>query len=150
MKCGLGADRMDSFAQEQDASIPDALAKAWDRAVSAWDDPACHDEVIRLVAQHDAYAWAAARYRTRVGDPIGDRELARVKKAAEVTLYATATARKEASAKPYRAFIAVVVVLIAAMVIGLLYVKMKRDAPEPSPTPLQPTGETQTAPQPTK
>lgn len=150
VKCGLTADRMESFAQEGDAAVPDALAAAWDHAIAAWDDPARHDEVLRLVAQQDAYAWAAARYRTRAGDPIGDRQLARVKKAAEVTLYATATARKDTSAKPYRAVIAIVVILIALTVIGLLYVKMKRDTPMPTQPHTGPAGEPETAPKPTK
>jgi hypothetical protein len=122
---------MESFARERDASVPEVLATAWDRAVEAWDEPARHDEMIRLVAQHDAYAWAAAQYRERAGDPVGDRQLARIRKAAEATLFASATARKDQSPKPYRALTAVMIMLIVAAVAGLLYAMVMRDKAEP-------------------
>ncbi|HEU0033814.1 MAG TPA: hypothetical protein VFQ53_24470 [Kofleriaceae bacterium] len=140
-KCGLATERMDAFAQERDASIPDVLTAAWERAVEQWDDASRHDEVMRLVAQHDAYAWAAARYRTRAGDPIGDRQLERVRKAAEVTLFATASQRREPTGqKPYRALTTVMVLLVVAAIGGLLYATVVRDrsSTPPGATPAEP------------
>ncbi len=129
-KCGLTGARMDQFAQERDATVPDVLTTAWERTLEAWDDTSRHDEVMRLVAQHDAYAWAAARYRTRTGDAIGARQLERVRKAAEATLYATASVRAETSPKPYRALTAVLVMLILAAVAGVLYAMIVHDKAE--------------------
>lgn len=141
-RCGLAAARMESYAKETEAAIPDVLTAAWDRAAEAWDDPARHDEVIRLVSQHDAFTWAAARYRTRAGDPIGDRQLARIRKAAEATLYASATMRKDNAPKPYRALVSVLIMLIVAAIAGLLFVMVMRDnnveADKPNATPAVP------------
>jgi hypothetical protein len=115
------------------AALPDALSAAWDHAVEAWDDIARHDEVMRLVAQHEAYAWAASKYRTRAGDPIGDRQIARIRKAAEATMLASAAVRKETAPKPYRAVTAVLIMLIVAAVGGLLYAMVMRDNIEAEP-----------------
>jgi hypothetical protein len=145
---------METFAKQRDAAAPDALIAAWDLAVAGWADPARHDEVLRLVTQHDAYAWAAARYRTRAaeGEPaadtaIADRQLARLRKAAEAQLFASATLRADKTPKPYRALTAVLVMLIMAAIAGLLYaivvhdnldnVKAKTTPDEPA-RPLQP------------
>ncbi|MEO8699543.1 MAG: zinc ribbon domain-containing protein [Kofleriaceae bacterium] len=132
-KCGLVAARMETYAKDLDASIPEVLIAAWARAVESWDDPARHDEILRLATQHDAFAWVAARYRAR-GD---DRQLARIRKAAEATMFATATTRKDSSPRPYRALTAVLIMLIIAAVGGLLYAMMMRggDAPAESATP---------------
>jgi hypothetical protein len=114
----LLTSKMAAFSATRDATIPDALIAAWDLAVASWDVPARHDEVLRLVAQHDAYAWAAARYRTRAGDPVGDRELERVRKAAEVALLATQTKRP---ARTGRVIAVVLLVVTVAVLGGLLY-----------------------------
>lgn len=126
-RCGLAADRMETFASDRDANVPDVLGAAWEQALAAWDDPARHDEVMRLVAQHDAYAWAAARYRTRTGDPIGERGLARVRKAAEATMMASAAMRKDTAPKPYRALTTILIMLIVAAGAGLLWATVMRN-----------------------
>lgn len=144
-RCGLLAERMETFAAEKKTTHPfregggpppeappDVLVAAWDRAVEGWDDPSRHDEVMRLVAQHDAYAWAAERYRTRAGDPIGDRQLDRVSRAAEVTMRAAATPRSEPRAKPYRAATAVLVMLIVAAVVALLFAMIRKGSIQPT------------------
>ena len=130
-KCGLAADRMVVFGQERDAVVPEVLIAAWDRTLESWDDLARHEEVFRLVAQNDAFAWAAARYRTRAGDPIGDRQLARIRKSTETLLYATASARADKTPKPYRALIAVFLMLIIATAIGVLYAMLRAKAANP-------------------
>jgi hypothetical protein len=147
-RCGLAADRMESYARERDAAIPDVLSAAWERTEAAWDDPAGHAEVMRLVAAHDAYAWAAARYRTRAGDPIGDRQIAKIRKAAEATMLATATSRKDSTPKPYRALTAVMIMLIAAAIAALLYANVMREDIEAGSgvVPAQPIRETTPAP----
>ncbi|MEJ7598117.1 MAG: hypothetical protein WKG01_09435 [Kofleriaceae bacterium] len=137
-KCGLMAERMESFAADKKQAHPfresgaikpeappDALVAAWDRTILHWEEPVHHDELLRLVTQHDAYAWVAECYRTRGGDPISVRQLERVRRAAEVTLLATATPRAEERAKPYRAATAVLVMLIVAAVVGLLFAMLR-------------------------
>ena len=59
--CGLAHERMPAFAKTRD-DVAEPLTNAWQRALDAWDDRASHDEVLRLVSQHDAYAWAAAHF----------------------------------------------------------------------------------------
>lgn len=125
---------MESFAAARDAAIPDVLGTAWDKAVESWSDPARHDEILRLVAQHDAFAWAAARYRTRAGDPIADKQIDRVRKAAEVTLMSSATSRKSAGKNPYRSTTALLVLLVVLVVGGLVYAMVARDGgTQPTP-----------------
>ena len=117
-KCGLAVDRFDSFADKRDAEVPEALVAAWDRAVEQWDDPARHDELLRLVTANDAYAWAAARYRTKT-DPVGARQLERVRKAAEATMMSAAVVRAANAKKPFRGTTMVLVLLAVAMFAGL-------------------------------
>ena len=52
-KCGLAADHMAAYRRSQD-NVPEALEKAWQRALETWTDDACHEEVMRLVTQNDA------------------------------------------------------------------------------------------------
>ena len=153
-KCGLLAERMDSFAADKQQTHPfresgaikpeappDALVAAWDRVVEHWEDPQQHDELLRLVAQHDAYAWAAERYRARAGDPVSVRQLERVRRAAEVTMLATAMPRAEQKTRPYRAATAVLVMLIVAAVVGLLFAMIRGNSAAPAPgtvTPAKP------------
>ncbi|MBA3822048.1 MAG: hypothetical protein H0X17_24395 [Deltaproteobacteria bacterium] len=144
-KCGLSNDRMAAFQRARDASIPDALTAAWTRTQAQWTDPTAHDEVLRLVTQHDAYAWAAGQYReaaqTRPADPVAQQQLDRVRRAAEVTLLTTATTRQSAAQTPYRATIAVLGLLVIAAIAALIYAMARRgaasDDPPPPPPPPQ-------------
>jgi hypothetical protein len=117
---------MESFAAARDAAIPDVLGATWDKAVESWSDMAHHDEILRLVAQNDAFAWAAARYRTRAGDPIADKQIERVRRAAEVTLMSSAASRKDSGKNPYRATTALLVLLVVLTVGGLVYAMVAR------------------------
>ncbi len=138
-KCGLAADRMEGFAIERDAMVPEVLVAAWDRAVASWEDQKLHDEVMRLVAQNDAYAWAAARYRGKT-DPLGMRQLDRIRKAAELNMMSQATMRKaEAGPSPYRATTALLILLVVVLVAGLIYAMVIRSR---TPAPETPAGET--------
>jgi hypothetical protein len=132
---------MASFAKERDDAIPEVLVKAWDHALASWDDLARHDELIRLVTANDAYAWAAARYRTRA-DEIGTRQLERVRKAAEATMMSAAAARKQSQPSPYRATKMLMAALILIAVGGLVYAMWVRDrGPTPTPPSTTPAGE---------
>lgn len=142
--CGLTVARMAAYVEARDGAVPDSLRAAWQRATDAWTDEARHDELFRLVAAHDAYAWAAGRYRTRK-DAMATRQLDRLRRAAEATLLAGATARQSAEAKPYRASSAVLAMLVVAVAAGLLYALVVRSprarthAPTPTaPAPVRP------------
>lgn len=151
-RCGLAAHRMETFALERDARVPPAVAVAWERALEAWDELPRHDALLQLVAQHDAYAWAAAKYRdakrARPASPspfrtypderfeaIADRQLDRMRRAAEATMLAGASARRDAHRSPYRATVAVMVMLIVAIIAGLLFATVLQRNPI---TPAQP------------
>ena len=54
----------------------EVIEAAWARTVERWDDPARHEALLGLVAQHSAFAWAAGKYKERAGDPIGAYQLA--------------------------------------------------------------------------
>lgn len=122
--CGLAHDKMAAFAAARDA-VPDALAKAWDDAVADWENVTHHDELLRLVTHHDAYAWAAGRYRERIrvhaDDAVAHRELARVRKAAEVTLIHSAATRAAKAPTPYRSTMMILGVLIFLVIALALY-----------------------------
>ncbi|MEO7732811.1 MAG: hypothetical protein ABIY55_17725, partial [Kofleriaceae bacterium] len=130
--CGLAVARMAGYADAREASVPDAVRDAWQHVTEAWTDPARHDELLRVVALHDSYAWAAGRYRTR-RDDLAVSQLERLRRAAEATLLATAIARPDASTAPYRATRGVLMVLILAVIVGLVYAMVIRSRGAPAP-----------------
>jgi hypothetical protein len=119
---------MGAFAKTRD-DVAEPLTNAWQHAVEGWDERARHDEVLRLVTQHDAYAWAAARYRDRLkelpGDAVGTEQLARIKRAAEATLVAHAAVRDTKTPGPYRNTMLILVVFVLLIVAGLLYAMVR-------------------------
>lgn len=131
--CGLAVDRIAAYTDARDAAVPEAVRGAWARATEAWDDAGRHDQLLRLVATHSCYAWAANRYRTRRGDGVAERQLERLRRAAEATLLASATARPDPTAAPYRATRGVLAILIVAVLVGLVYAMAARD-PAPAPS----------------
>lgn len=138
--CGLTVARMAAYVAARDGAVPESLRDAWQRASDAWTDDAKHDELLRLVAAHDAYAWAAGRYRTRGKDAMATRQLDRLRRAAEATLLAGATVRPGAESTPYRASSAVLGMLVVAVAAGLLYAIVVRSprAPTHAPAPTAP------------
>jgi uncharacterized Zn finger protein (UPF0148 family) len=124
--CGLAVERMASFATELEATVPDIARAAWERARASWEEPAAHDELLRLVTLHGCYAWAATRYR-QIGpdDPIAARQLTRVRKAAEAALVTSASPRP-AKPGPYRSTLYVLGVLILALLLGMAYASYVR------------------------
>ena len=142
--CGLASSRMADFVEAHEArEAPGPVRAAWARVADGWGDPARHDELLRQVAAHCCYAWAAGRYRTRGGDPIAERQLDRLRRAAEATLLAGATVRREAAATPYRATVVVLALLVATVVVGLVYAALVR---APSDATIAPAGPSQFAP----
>jgi endogenous inhibitor of DNA gyrase (YacG/DUF329 family) len=143
--CGLATDRMAAFAARRDAEVPAELSAAWDDVARRWDEPAAHERLLALVAQHATYAWAAARYREatrgRPGDQVGERQLERIRRAAEATLLASANARPEVKARPYRSATAILTMLVVAAAAGMLYAIIAGDNPTarlPASTPAPP------------
>lgn len=127
-RCGLAVAHMASFAARSEEVAAEPLAQAWQNCLDDWSNTAHHDELLRLVSQHDAYTWAVARYRGRPEDAIRDRQLARLAKAAELMMYASAGKQEQDRAPtPYRNFLIVVVVLLVATVVGLLFAKIAVD-----------------------
>jgi hypothetical protein len=110
----------------RDAAVPDPLHHAWAHVLERWDDDARHDELLRLVVTNHCYAWAAGRYRTRDGDVTAQRQLVRLRRAAEVTLLASAAARPDAGPRPYRAATGVLAILVVVIAAGLLYATVIR------------------------
>ena len=131
--CGLAHAKMSEFAATREAGAGDALAQAWQAATEHWDDDARHDEVLRLAHQHDAYAWAAARYRERAkqfpNDTSAKDHLGLVARAAETALVASALTRKDTSPSPYRNTMAILGLMIIAIIAGLVYVVARGDEP---------------------
>jgi len=111
---------MAAYHAAAEAAVPEAVRAAWTRATELWTEQARHDELMREVAAHNGYAWAASRYRTRPGDSIAARQLDRLRRAAEATLLASATVRPDAGKQPYRGLIGVLAVLIFALIVGVV------------------------------
>lgn len=166
-RCGLARDRMAELAHARAAAVPPVVEAAWERVIEAWDDAERHDALLRLVAQHDAYAWTAARYRDakraapaspspfrsypdHAVDAIADRQLDRMRRATEATLLASASTREERARAPYRAARAILAMLVFAIVAGLVFAMLVRtdpaDGPAPVPAEAQPAKPVQPAP----
>jgi len=143
--CGLAAGHMAAYHDAREAAVPASVRAAWDHAVAGWTEPARHDAVVQQAAAHRSFAWAASRYRTRGDDPIAERQLDRLRRAAEATLLASATVRPDAATAPYRASTGVLAVLILVVVVGLVYATVLRRpsgaaAPAGIAAPTTPTG----------
>lgn len=136
--CGLAVDRMTAFTEAREAAVPEVVRQAWLRATARWHEPAVHDELLQLAAAHNCYAWVAGRYRTRGTDAVAQRQLERLRRTAEATLLASASARQDATARPYRATRSVLAILIVAVLVGLLYAMVIRDRPRAPRTPSSP------------
>jgi hypothetical protein len=108
--------------------IPEAVQTAWDDAVAHWDDPARHQAVLGLVAQHNCFAWAAARYKERAGDPVAEKQLERLRSSAVATMFAQASGRKKEPPQPFRQTLLLLVALLLALVIGMIFVKIIHDS----------------------
>jgi len=123
--CGLLQARMDDFARDQEAQVPDVVRAAWAACEARWSDDAAHERLVSAVAATTSYPWAARRYREalrlRPDDATAAAQIERLARMAEATLRASATTRKDTARKPYRGVIAVLVVLVAVAAAGAIY-----------------------------
>jgi hypothetical protein len=103
--------------------VNEAVTKAWDETVASWDDPKQHDAFLGVVVTHSSFAWAAGRYKERAGDPIADKNLERLRKAATATMLATAAPRPEDAKVPYRNALLILIALVILMGVGVIYAK---------------------------
>jgi hypothetical protein len=110
------------------------LEAVWQKVVDAWDEPARHDALMGLVAQQNAFAWAASKYKERAGDPVADKQLERIRKAAVASMFATSS-KKRGTDSPYRRTMVIFVVLLVMLLIGLVGLKMIHDTKVNTPTP---------------
>jgi len=129
-RCGLASERMSTYVRCEQP-VDAALLRAWDAVTVAWDVPAVHDELLRLTTQHDAWAWAAARYRemarTRTNDRVAATQLRRLEKGIVVSTFGLAQAREDSKvAKPYRAATTMLAILIVVLIAGFVYGKTVR------------------------
>jgi hypothetical protein len=109
-------------AAVDDAAIPEPVLAAWQRALDAWDDPARHDALFGAVAQHNCFAWAAARYKQKADDPIAAARLVKLRRASEAALLATAmarpTERQDRIRSTFRLFAIAMVVLVVFLLVS--------------------------------
>jgi len=123
--CGLQASRMADYAAAEQASVPEAVAAAWEDARTRWSDPDAHERFVQALAATETYPWGARRYReilrTRPDDAVAAEQIARLARMAEATLLASAVSRKAAGMSPYRGISVVVFALIFAIAAGLIY-----------------------------
>ena len=114
--------------------VPDAVSAAWQSVNDKWDDTGRHDAFIALVAQHSAFAWAAARYKERAGDPIATKQLERLGRAATATMMATASSKPAKQRQPYRGLVVVLICMLLAMVVAFFATRSIRDNGTAQPT----------------
>jgi hypothetical protein len=118
--------------------VHEAVSAAWKSVTDEWTDRARHDALFALVVQHQCFAWAAAQYneehKRRGDDPIAKEQLARLRRGATATMLAAAAARPEKTKQPYRNTMIVMMVMLAALVLGILVTKSIYDNTPPRPT----------------
>jgi hypothetical protein len=107
---------------------PEAVRAAWQAVTEHWDEPARHEALLGLVAQHACFAWAAARYKERAGDAIADEQIERLRRAATATMLATATPRPSADKQPYKNTLIIFIALVAMAILGLVLAKLIHDS----------------------
>lgn len=110
-------------------SIPSPLVTAWNRTLGAWGDSSLHDALLGLAAKHKQYAWLAARYREvsrlRPNDPVPAARLARIQRAALVTMCVEARPVEKAQRMPYRGVSMMLIAAVVATGLGLWLGHMK-------------------------
>lgn len=118
--------------------VTDDVRAAWARVTEMWADSARHDAFFALVVQHQCFAWAAQRYKERHqergDDPIAQQQLARLRRGAMATMMAAAAARPTNEKQPYRGTLVVLIVLLAAMLLGVVVTNALHDKAPAQPT----------------
>ncbi len=125
---------MSGFSSQLDDTVPDVARVAWERVKAHWDDAAAHDELLRLTTLHGCYSWAVSRYREVRGeagppfreigdarDPVAERQLDRLRRAAEVALLTTASPRPDKGPSSYASAKLILGIVIMLILVGLAY-----------------------------
>ncbi|MFN0253514.1 MAG: hypothetical protein ACKV2T_41985 [Kofleriaceae bacterium] len=138
-KCGLATDKMEAFAHKLDEDVPADVRAAWDALAIAWDDDARHAAFMRVVVDGNAFAWAAQQYRAKKPDPRAEMMLARVRKAAEARLVASASARPAPKTvfHSVKLLLGGAVLMVVALLLILQFLKGKQQAEKPVKAPTQ-------------
>ena len=126
---------MAAFVTARAASVPPAVSAAWDALQPHWEEPKRHDALFELAARSDALPWLGGKYRERAkgDDPIATKNLDKIRKAAEATLFATASSRDDQRKR--NSFIALgVVALVLAIIAAVVYLTAGKPAPPSAPT----------------
>jgi hypothetical protein len=111
------------------------LHEAWVQVAANWDDRARHDTLLGIAAERREFAWVATRYRERAGDPIANRQLERLRRAAIAVMLATATRPLERTSRnPVTTVALVFTVLVLLATAGGAYMTRVKYH-----TPMQPT-----------
>jgi hypothetical protein len=133
IRCGLAADRFESFARDEAEQVPEALAELWDACEGDWRDAEAHDRFVRAAVAAEAFRYAASKYRgalrSRPGDTEAKRRLADIRRRAEAAILQTAAAGRYApeGKEPYRGAALLLVILIALAIVGMVYAVFLRD-----------------------
>jgi len=114
-------------------NAPDPVKAAWEATIAHWDDPAKHSALLGLVAQHNCFAWAAARYKERAGDPVADKQLERLRSSAVATMFANAAKHKK-EVQPFRSTLFLLIALLLVLLLGLVFTKLIHDRPRATTT----------------
>lgn len=131
---------MAAFVQARDEDVPASLRTAWENVEAAWDKPAAHEAVLELTVHHAAFAWTAARYRDAKATfgASAEQHLARIRKSAEATLLASATAARDNQPKPYKSTLWVLGLAVLLILLGLMYAVYVRAKNESAARPVSP------------
>jgi hypothetical protein len=111
-----------------------ALEAAWQDVTQHWDEAPRHDALLGVVAHYSAYAWLAQQYRQRGDDPIAQRQLERIRKAAIATMFATQTHKRQAEKMPFKGSLLVLLLVGILTGVGLIYLHF-RQSPVTQTTP---------------
>ena len=131
-RCGLASEKVSQFLSREAACVPAELLRTWEIAVATWHCPEAHDALLELARKHDQYAWLARSYRTRLregnGDQLAERQLARVARAAELSLALARVPREAPQRMPYRGVLWIVVAIVVALASAGLYARAQASA----------------------
>lgn len=130
---------MAAFVSAQAASVPEPVTAAWQAIGGQWDEPKRHDAMFELAARHGALAWLGGRYRERAktDDPIAVKQLEKIRKAAEATLFASATTRGDQRKRNTLVALGVVAIILGIIAAVVYFTASKAPPTVPPPTRLQ-------------
>jgi len=140
-RCGLARDKMAAFVSARAASVPEAISSAWQALQPAWDDQKRHDAIFELAARLDALAWLGGKYRERAktDDAMAVKQLEKVRKAAEATLFATASPRDDQRKRNSLLALGVMAVVLAIIAAAVYFTAGDK---KPPPAPAAPRAQT--------